>query len=55
VNDYMPLHMFELLGPGADFGAHFTYEIQDKAGGFAQVLGLVEGFADEEDVVVGVS
>ena len=25
VNDYMPLHVFELLGPGADFGARSTY------------------------------
>jgi UDP-N-acetyl-D-mannosaminuronate dehydrogenase len=52
VNDYMPLHVLELLCPGADFSARFTYEIQDEAGGFAQVLGLTEGFVDEEDVVV---
>jgi glucose-1-phosphate thymidylyltransferase len=29
-----------------------TYEIQDEAGGIAQALGLGEGFADDEDVVV---
>jgi glucose-1-phosphate thymidylyltransferase len=29
-----------------------TYEIQDEAGGITQALGLAEGFADEEDVVV---
>jgi glucose-1-phosphate thymidylyltransferase len=29
-----------------------TYEIQDEAGGIAQALGLAEGFADEEDVIV---
>ena len=29
-----------------------TYEIQDEASGIAQALGLAEGFADEEDVVV---
>jgi glucose-1-phosphate thymidylyltransferase len=45
----MPLHVFELLGPGADFGARFTYEIQDEAGGITQELGLAEGLADEED------
>jgi hypothetical protein len=43
LNDYMPLHVFELLGPGADFGARFIYKIQDLAGDIAQVLGLDEG------------
>jgi glucose-1-phosphate thymidylyltransferase len=47
----MPLHLFELLSPGADFGARFTYEIQDEAGGITQVLGLAGGFADEEKVL----
>jgi len=45
-------HFLELLGSGADFGARFTYEIQDEAGGIAQALGLVEDFADDEDVTV---
>jgi dTDP-glucose pyrophosphorylase len=44
----MPLHVFELLFPGADFGARFTYEIQDEAEDIAQALGLAEGFADQE-------
>lgn len=33
-----------LLGSGADFGAEFTYRVQDKAGGIAQALGLCEDF-----------
>jgi hypothetical protein len=45
----MPLHAFELLCPGADFGTRFTYEIQYEAGGILQVVGLAEGLADEED------
>ncbi|MBC2701246.1 MAG: NTP transferase domain-containing protein, partial [ANME-2 cluster archaeon] len=45
-------HFLELLGSGADFGARFTYEIQDEAGGIAQALSLAEDFADDEDVAV---
>ena len=45
-------HFLELLGSGADFGARFTYEIQDEAGGIAQALALAEDFADDEDVSV---
>ena len=45
-------HFLELLGSGSDWGARFTYEIQDKAGGIAQALGLAEDFADNEDVAV---
>jgi nucleotide sugar dehydrogenase len=33
VNDYMPLHVFELLGPGADFGARSTYLLGPGRGG----------------------
>jgi len=38
-----PEHMgaiVSLLGSGKDFGAHFTYRVQDEAGGIAQALGL---------------
>lgn len=35
-----------LLGSGKDFGCRFTYEMQDKAGGIAEALGLAEDFAD---------
>ncbi len=45
-------HFLELLGSGADFGVHLTYEIQEKAGGIAQALGLAEDFADNEPVTV---
>lgn len=45
-------HFLELLGSGADFGARFTYEIQDEAGGIAQALALTEDFADDDDVTV---
>jgi glucose-1-phosphate thymidylyltransferase len=42
----------ELLGSGVEFGARFTYEIQDEAGGIAQALSLAENFADEDDIAV---
>ncbi|MDO8724822.1 MAG: sugar phosphate nucleotidyltransferase [Candidatus Methanoperedens sp.] len=45
-------HFLELLGSGADFGVHLTYEIQEKAGGIAQALGLAEDFVDNEPVSV---
>ena len=45
-------HFLELLGSGADFGARFTYEIQDEAGGIAQALGLARDFADDDNVTV---
>jgi len=45
-------HFLELLGSGADFGAKFTYEIQDNAGGIAQALGLAEDFADNDNITV---
>ena len=45
-------HFLELLGSGCEFGARFTYEIQDKAGGIAQALGLAEDFADNDNITV---
>lgn len=41
-----------LLGSGKDFGARFTYEIQDEAGGIAQALGMAERFAGNESIAV---
>lgn len=41
-----------LLGSGKDFGAHFTYRVQDQAGGIAQALGLAEQFCHGEKSVV---
>ena len=41
-----------LLGSGKEFGVRLSYEIQDKAGGIAQALGLAEDFADEDSICV---
>lgn len=41
-----------LLGSGADFGAEFTYRVQDQAGGIAQALALAENFVGKELVTV---
>ncbi len=41
----------KLLGSGKEFGARFTYEIQDEAGGIAQALGLAEDFVDDSKFV----
>jgi glucose-1-phosphate thymidylyltransferase len=40
------------LGSGKDFGAKFTYKVQDEAGGIAQALGLAENFAGRDDICV---
>lgn len=45
-------HFLELLGSGAEFGVNLTYEIQEKAGGIAQALGLAERWAHDEAVAV---
>jgi glucose-1-phosphate thymidylyltransferase len=41
-----------LLGSGKQFGCHFTYKVQDEAGGIAQALGLAENFSQKQPVVV---
>ncbi|TRZ89935.1 MAG: spore coat protein [Methanosarcinales archaeon] len=45
-------HFLELLGSGVDFGVHLTFEIQEKAGGIAEALGLARDFADNGPVTV---
>ena len=45
-------HFLELLGSGADFGVRLTYEIQEKAGGIAEALGLADSWADNGDIAV---
>lgn len=45
-------HFLELLGSGEEWGAHFTYQIQEQAGGIAQALGLAERWASDDDVAV---
>ncbi len=41
-----------LLGSGKDFGCHFTYKVQDEAGGIAQALGLAENFCSKSLMTV---
>ncbi len=38
------------LGSGREFGARFTYEIQEEPKGLAQALGMAEHFADDHAV-----
>ena len=45
-------HFLELLGSGAEFNITLTYEIQEKAGGIAEALGLADSWADDENVAV---
>jgi glucose-1-phosphate thymidylyltransferase len=45
-------HFLELLGSGVEHGVHFTYEIQEKAGGIAQALSLARDFVDGDSVTV---
>jgi len=45
-------HFLELLGSGAEFGISLTYEIQEKAGGIAEALGLARNWADDDHVAV---
>jgi glucose-1-phosphate thymidylyltransferase len=41
-----------LLGSGHEFGAEFTYKVQDQAGGIAQALGLAQTFVGGDKMVV---
>ncbi|MBD3247772.1 NTP transferase domain-containing protein [Candidatus Falkowbacteria bacterium] len=41
-----------LLGSGKEFGASFTYEIQDEPRGLADAFVIGENFIDDEDVVL---
>jgi len=45
-------HFLELLGSGIEFGVSLTYEIQEKAGGIAEALGLARNWAADENVAV---
>ncbi len=42
----------QLLGSGPDFGARFTYALQDKALGIADALNKARDFVNGEDVTV---
>ena len=41
-----------LLGSGREFNCHFTYKVQDEAGGIAHALALAENFAGNDKMVV---
>lgn len=45
-------HFLDLLGSGREFGARFTFEIQDEAGGIAHALALAEDFSDHGPITV---
>ncbi|MBL7053261.1 MAG: NTP transferase domain-containing protein [Candidatus Portnoybacteria bacterium] len=45
-------HFLELLRSGKEFGARFSYAVQENPGGIAQALSLCEDFADNDKVVV---
>ncbi|MBU1164091.1 NTP transferase domain-containing protein [Patescibacteria group bacterium] len=42
----------EVLKDGSEFGAKFTYGLQEKPGGIAQALGLCKEFAGNEKILV---
>ena len=42
----------ELLKSGKQFGANFSYAVQEEAGGIAQALSLCKDFADNDKVIV---
>lgn len=41
-----------LLGSGKEFGCHFTYRVQEQAGGVAQALGLCKNFVGNDRVLM---
>ncbi len=43
--------VFGLLGSGKDFGVHFTFRVQDEAGGLPQAIGLAAGFVGNDKFV----
>lgn len=43
---------FQLLGSGREWGAHFTYEIQEGSGGTGAALLLAESFVKDEAFMV---
>ncbi len=45
-------HYLNLLGSGKEFGARFTYEIQDEPKGLADAFIVGENFIDDDDVVM---
>jgi len=41
-----------LLGSGRELSCHFTYRVQDEAGGIAQALSLAEDFSNDRPLAV---
>src|SRR5262245_56285574 len=47
-----PGDFLKLLGSGKEFGAKFTYEIQDKPEGLAQAFIIAEDFIGDDNVAM---
>lgn len=45
-------HFMRLLGSGRSWGMNLFYEIQEEAGGLSQAVGLAEGFADKDKILI---
>jgi glucose-1-phosphate thymidylyltransferase len=45
-------HFLNLLGSGKNFGAKFTYEIQEKPGGLAEAFMIGENFIEDDNVTM---
>ncbi len=45
-------HFLNLLGSGSDFGANFTYEVQQKPGGLSEAFIIGEKFIDGDSVTM---
>ncbi|MFH1235304.1 MAG: sugar phosphate nucleotidyltransferase [Candidatus Diapherotrites archaeon] len=43
--------IFSLLGSGKKFGVHFTYRVQDEAGGLPHAIALAENFVDNDKFI----
>lgn len=43
--------IFKLLGSGKDYGVHFTYRVQDTAGGLPHAIALAENFVGNDKFV----
>ncbi len=52
VSNDRPGDFMRLLGSGKEFGAKFTYEIQDKANGLPEAFVIGEDFMDNENVAM---
>src|SRR3989338_1015160 len=52
VSPYHPGDFLKLLGSGKEFGAKFTYEIQDKPEGLAQAFLIGKDFIGDDNVTL---